>query len=100
MLSRLFLAGILLALASAPGIAAKRVALIIGNSAYEKVVQLPNPSRDAAAMGKLMRQAGFDSVEVKTDLGVTALRKALRDFSDAVVDADIAVLFYAGHGIE
>lgn len=100
MLSRFLLAAILLAVASAPGMAAKRVALIIGNSAYEKVVQLPNPSRDAAAMGKLMRQAGFDSVEVKNDLGITALRRALRDFSDKVVDADIAVLFYAGHGIE
>jgi Caspase domain len=100
MLSRLFLAGVLLALASAPSTAAKRVALIIGNGAYERAAQLPNPSRDAAAIGKLMRQAGFDSVEVKTDLGVTALRRALREFSDTVVDADIAVLFYAGHGIE
>jgi hypothetical protein len=100
MLSRFLLTGILLALTSIPGVAAKRVALIIGNSAYEKVGQLPNPSRDAAVMGELMRQAGFDSVEVKTDLGIAALRRALRDFSDKVVDADIAVLFYAGHGIE
>jgi hypothetical protein len=99
MLSRFLLSAILLAVASAPGMAAKRVALIIGNSAYEKVAKLPNPGRDAAAMGKLMRQAGFD-VEVKNDLGITALRRALRDFSDKVLDADIAVLFYAGHGIE
>jgi hypothetical protein len=100
MFCRFLLAGILLALASGPCSAAKRVALIIGNGAYEKVAQLPNPGRDAAAMGKLLRQAGFDSVEVRTDLGITALRRALRDFSNKIVDAEIAVLFYAGHGIE
>lgn len=49
MLSRFLLAAILLAVASAPGMAAKRVALIIGNSAYEKVVQLPNPSPRSAS---------------------------------------------------
>ena len=80
--------------------AEKRVALVIGNSDYQKVGALPNPERDAAAMGELFRQVGFDRVDIKTNLNQAGLRKALRDFSDAVSDADIAVVFYAGHGIE
>ena len=80
--------------------AEKRVALVIGNSGYQKVGALPNPARDAAAMGELFRHIGFDRVDVKTNLDQSALRKALRDFSEAVYDADIAVVFYAGHGIE
>jgi formylglycine-generating enzyme required for sulfatase activity len=47
----------------------------------------------------LLRKAGFDA-EVKLDLGRDAMRRALRDFSDKVHDADIALVFYAGHGIE
>jgi uncharacterized protein len=65
-----------------------------------KVGKLPNPARDAAAIEALLRTAGFDAVEVKRDLGRDAMRRALRDFSDRVRDADIAVVFYAGHGIE
>ncbi|MCL2716205.1 MAG: SUMF1/EgtB/PvdO family nonheme iron enzyme [Alphaproteobacteria bacterium] len=80
--------------------AEKRVALVIGNSRYQKVPELPNPERDAVAIGNLFRRMGFDRVDVKTDLNQTALRKALREFSEAVLDSDIAVVFYAGHGIE
>ena len=80
--------------------AEKRVALVIGNSNYQKVGVLPNPVRDAAAMGELFRKIGFDRVDVKTNLDQAGLRKALREFSDAVYDADIAVVFFAGHGIE
>jgi len=80
--------------------AERRVALVIGNSAYSKVGKLPNAGRDAEAVEKLFRTAGFDVVEAKRDLGVAGMRRALRDFSDQVRDADIAVVFYAGHGIE
>jgi formylglycine-generating enzyme required for sulfatase activity len=80
--------------------AEKRVALVIGNGAYAKVGKLPNPTRDADAMEALFRKAGFDVVEAKRDLGFAAMRRALRDFSDHVHGADIAVVFYAGHGIE
>jgi hypothetical protein len=100
MFLRFMMALILLVLLPDVSFADKRVALIIGNGTYAKVTQLPNPTRDAAAMGKLFRDAGFDTVEVKTDLGVVSLRRALRDFSEKLHDADIAVLFYAGHGIE
>jgi uncharacterized caspase-like protein len=76
-----------------------RVALLIGNGAYLRVQALPNPPRDAAAMAGLLRKAGFDVVE-KTNLGADAMRRALRDFSDRARDADVAVVFYAGHGME
>jgi formylglycine-generating enzyme required for sulfatase activity len=88
-------------LAAAPAaFAERRVALVIGNGDYRKVAILPNPARDAAAIEKMLRGAGFEAVEVKRDLGRDAMRRALRDFSDKVRDADIAVVFYAGHGIE
>jgi surface antigen len=88
-------------LASGPAAhAGKRVALAIGNGDYGRFGKLPNPSRDAAAMEALLRAAGFDAVAVKQDLGRDAMRRALRDFADQVSDADIAVVFYAGHGIE
>jgi len=89
-----------LSVASAPAEAGKRVALVIGNSNYGKAGSLPNPARDAAAMGALFRRMGFDQVDVKTDLGQVELRRALREFSQSVRDADIAVVFYAGHGVE
>jgi len=80
--------------------AEKRVALVIGNSAYDKVARLPNPSNDAALMAETFKSAGFDSVDLRRDLKVGDMRRALRDFVDKSRDADVAVIYYAGHGIE
>jgi uncharacterized caspase-like protein len=80
--------------------AKKRVALVIGNGNYGKVAKLTNPPRDAAAVEKLLRGAGFDAVELERDLGNQAMRRALREFADKVREADVALVFYAGHGIE
>jgi uncharacterized caspase-like protein len=80
--------------------AEKRVALVIGNSAYQRVSRLPNPSRDAAAMAGLLKRAGFDVVESRWDLNINEMRRAIRGFSGKAQDADIAVVFYAGHGME
>jgi invasion protein IalB len=77
-----------------------RVALVIGNGEYVRVGKLTNPINDADAVAALLRAAKFDVVEAKRDLGVASMRRALRDFSDHVRSADIAVVFYAGHGIE
>jgi uncharacterized caspase-like protein len=88
------------ALPAQDALAEKRVALVIGNSDYKNVAKLPNPARDAEAIAALLRTAGFDVVEGKRNLNVTQMRRAVRDFSDAIQDADIAVVFYAGHGIE
>jgi WD40 repeat protein len=81
-------------------LAQKRVALVIGNGTYTKVARLDNPKNDAAAMEAMFKAAAFTSVVRLNDLGMTAMKRALRDFSDTAQDADIAVVFYAGHGIE
>jgi uncharacterized caspase-like protein len=81
-------------------LAEKRVALVIGNSAYRNVARLTNPSNDAAVMAETFKKANFDSVDSRSDLTATDMRRALRDFGDKARDADIAVVYYAGHGIE
>jgi hypothetical protein len=83
-----------------PAEAQKRVALIVGNSAYGHQADLPNVPNDAAAMEALFMVAQFDVVDVKHNLGVAALRRALKEFAGRAADADVAVFFYAGHGIE
>lgn len=87
-------------LVASPALAAKRVALVIGMSEYRNVPRLPNPTRDADVMTELFRKAGFDLVESKRDLGIAGLRGALREFAAAAQGADIAVVYYAGHGME
>lgn len=80
--------------------AAKKVALVIGNGSYKKVSALPNPRNDANAVGELLKSAGFSVVEVRHDLDHRSFTRLLRNFSDHASDADIAVIFYAGHGLE
>ena len=80
--------------------AAKRVALIIGNSAYKHVQVLPNPKNDANAIAAKLRSIGFQSVAVETDLGAEAMRRALSRFGDQADGADTAIVFFAGHGME
>src|ERR1700674_307870 len=79
--------------------AEKRVALVIGNSAYQSVPKLSAPTNDAGAIAKLLKTAGFDVVDVRQDLDGGDLRRAIREFSRHTWDADMAVVFYAGHGI-
>ena len=81
-------------------LAEKRVAFVIGNSNYQNVVELTNPANDADAMTEMFRKAAFDVVESRRDLKNTEMRRALRDFTEKARDADIAVIYYAGHGIE
>src|SRR5262245_38305896 len=78
----------------------RRVALVIGNSAYKNVNKLPNPANDAAAVTTMLKNVGFDVVESKKDLTITEMKKVIRDFTDRTRDADIGVIYYAGHGIE
>jgi Caspase domain len=78
----------------------KRIALVMANSAYKNVPQLSNPANDAALMADMFRRSGFDSVDVKLDLTVAEMRKALREFGGKARDADAAVIYYVGHGIE
>ncbi|HEY3792039.1 MAG TPA: caspase family protein [Bradyrhizobium sp.] len=98
-LPRLLLAAALLLLCQ-PAWAAKRVALVIGNAAYQNAPRLPNPVNDGAVIAQTLKDAGFDVVDSRHDLAAVEMRRALRDFSDRARDADIAVIYYAGHGLE
>ncbi|SDT33305.1 caspase family protein [Bradyrhizobium canariense] len=98
-LRRFFLAAALL-LVCQPAWAEKRVALVIGNSAYQNVAPLPNPVNDGTVIAATLKDAGFDVVDFRHDLPAAETRRALRDFADRASDADIAVVYYAGHGIE
>ncbi|MGP0090814.1 MAG: caspase family protein [Xanthobacteraceae bacterium] len=93
-------AAVMMILGVVPGLADKRVALVIGNGAYAKVPPLANPPNDAGAVAAMLRNGGFDVVQAKTNLDLAAMRRALREFIGAARDADVAVVFYAGHGIE
>jgi Caspase domain len=87
-------------LASQSALAEKRVAFVVGNSIYQNVVGLTNPANDAAAITEMFKKAAFDVVEPRNDLKNAEMRRALREFTDKARDADIAVIYYAGHGIE
>ena len=55
---------------------------------------------DARAVAALLKNAGFDVVESRSDLGIANIKRAMRDFANVALDADIGVIYYAGHGIE
>jgi uncharacterized caspase-like protein len=95
-----FLAAAALVLVCQPAWAEKRVALVLGNAAYQNVAKLPNPVNDGAVIAATLRNAGFDVVDSRQDLPAAETRRTLRDFADRARDADIAVVYYAGHGIE
>ena len=79
--------------------AESRVALVIGNSNYQYAGALPNPRNDATDIAAALRQLEFKVIE-GTDLSRAGMEKSLRQFGDAAFQADVALLFYAGHGIE
>jgi uncharacterized caspase-like protein len=99
-LCRWALAAAAFLLASGPAFAEKRVALVLGNSNYQNVAPLPNPVNDSSKIAATLKDAGFDVVDSRRDLVAAETRRALRDFADRARDADIAVVYYAGHGIE
>ncbi|WP_029585857.1 caspase family protein [Bradyrhizobium sp. URHD0069] len=98
-LHRFFLVAALL-LVCQPAWAEKRVALVLSNSAYQNVARLPNPVNDGTVIAATLKKAGFDVVDSRQDLPAAETRRALRDFADRARDADIALVYYAGHGIE
>lgn len=89
-----------IALTSHEALADKRVALVIGNSSYKNAPALTNPARDATAIADMLRKAEFDVVESVRDVGNGDMRRSLREFSDKSQNADVAVIYFAGHGIE
>ncbi len=82
-----------------PPATARRVALVIGNGAYAHVRALPNPTNDARSIAKSLRDIGF-AVTEGLDLGRTAMQSTIRDFLREAARAQIAVVYYAGHGVQ
>ncbi|OWK23218.1 hypothetical protein AJ87_35295 [Rhizobium yanglingense] len=90
---------ILLVLMCSQALAEKRVALVIGNSAYQHVPMLPNPGNDAGDMAAKLRDLGFEVV-VGSDLDLAGVRRTISDFVGSLDGADIALFYYAGHGLQ
>ncbi|WP_291860514.1 caspase family protein [Bradyrhizobium sp.] len=78
----------------------RRVALVIGNSAYQEVTALANPRKDADAIAITLRNLGFEAVTLALDVTREQLMDALRSFANETATADWAMVYYAGHGIE
>lgn len=92
----IFCASFLASIVSAQ--ADRRVAFVVGNGAYKHVAPLPNPPIDSQAIASLLRNIGFEVVE-GTDLDRDGMTAKLREFALKTQGADIALFFYAGHGI-
>ncbi len=78
----------------------KRVALVIGNSGYTHAGVLKNPESDAKAVAKALRDVGFTDVRERFNMGLGDLVRELKEFGDVAAEADWAVIYYSGHGIE
>ncbi len=101
--SRLIFAAVLLCTAMhSMAHAEKRVALVIGNSAYRAVPALPNPSADARLMSDTLLSLGFFVVGggAQLDLDKASFDESLQKFKTALTGADVALFYYAGHGVE
>jgi hypothetical protein len=79
--------------------AGRRVALVIGNGNYTQVPQLPNPPNDAADIAQALRKLGFDVIEGR-DVDKKTMEDKIREFGRKLDKADLALFFYAGHGLQ
>lgn len=78
---------------------ARRVALIVGNSAYEHTAPLTNPKNDADDLAAALSVLGFEVIK-GIDLKKAEMEKTIRHFADSLVGADLGLFFYAGHGLQ
>ena len=92
-------AAILICLGGRSGHAETRVALVIGNAAYRNVAALPNPVNDASDIALSLRGLGFRVTELP-NASFDRMRRGLIEFGRQARGADMAVLFFAGHGME
>lgn len=98
MAARLILTALLILSAFAAR-AADKVALLIGNAAYSSVSTLANPVNDVRLIEASLQSHGFDVTRIE-DQTLTQMNRALRDFRDKADAAEVAMVYYAGHGIE
>lgn len=91
--------GLCLIAANATAATERRVALVVGMGAYSYAPHLPNPPNDARSMSKKLAKLGFD-VDERVDVDFRDLARALREFGIKAQMADVAVFYYAGHGMQ
>jgi hypothetical protein len=84
----------------APAAAERRVALVIGNSAYEHTNPLPNPHNDATDISAALARLGFEVIGSGVDLDKRSLERKIREFTSTLAGADVALFFYAGHAVQ
>jgi len=82
-----------------PVTAQDRVALVVGNSKYVRTNSLPNAGNDARAMARTLREIGFTVAE-GVDLDRSGMERQIREFLRRTAGASVALLFYAGHGMQ
>jgi uncharacterized caspase-like protein len=87
-----------MALSASAAKADRRVAFVVGNGTYKNVAQLPNPPIDAKAMAATLRNVGFEVIE-GSNLSRDQMTEKLLDFGRKAQGSDVAVFYYAGHGI-
>jgi hypothetical protein len=82
--------------------AEKRIALVVGNSAYQNIARLDNPRNDATLMADTLSSLGFTLIggRGQFDLDKTALENAVQNFGRQIQGADVALFYYAGHGVQ
>ena len=97
--AKIVLAIVAMLLGIVPSFADKRIALVIGNGQYVNANVLPNPPSDARAMGKALRDIGFE-VAQGVDLDRDEMERMLREFLRKANSAQVALLFFAGHGLQ
>jgi len=87
---------------AAPAFAEKRIALVVGNSAYQNVTRLDNPKNDAKLMADTLGSLGFTLIggRAQLDLDKSALDTAVQNFGRQIQGADVALFYYAGHGVQ
>jgi len=91
-----------LVVVSSPAFAEKRIALVVGNSNYQNVARLNNPTNDARLMADTLRGLGFALVgaSAQMDLDKASFDNAVRSFGRQLQGADVALFYYAGHGLQ
>jgi len=82
-----------------PSFGETRIALVIGNGAYQNVPRLPNPANDAKAVAAALRRSGFDTI-IATDLDEHGMEDAAIRFARTARTADVALFYYSGHALQ
>jgi uncharacterized caspase-like protein len=98
-----FVSTILLAIILAtPATAEKRIALVVGNSAYQSVPRLDNPKNDALLVADTLARLGFILVGggAQVDLDKSRFDSVVQSFGNQLIGADVALFYYAGHGLQ